>query len=222
MNNNMVKIATIGVSGISILVFLIITNQFNQSGNSGSMSLIMPGVKLQHVSDDINVEQILSDKQRFHANKAIAKRIFGLYELDHELLSAMDKLDYQSDFSIELRKLQERMRGPFFAPDVKVELAFSDQIGISRARVCADSMFLNQSLTIATEDGDSMDMIESANELLLHECPAHQREVEKIIVAEQFGVRLLGTEKPPASVQVIAKAIPTIRFIHPPQNEIKQ
>ncbi len=219
MNIYHVKLATLGLSLVGILTLLVINSQDNHTLTGGSISLVMPGVEIKRTSDGIDFEKLLSEESSFHKNKESAKRVFGLYEIDSDLISAIEKLAYDSPFSIELRKMHERMRGPFFAPDVTVELAFSDQIGVSRAQVCADSMFLNKSLTIATEDGGSMDMIENANELLLHECPAHQREFEKIIVAEKFGARLLGTENPPPSVQVIAKAIPSIRFINLPDQE---
>lgn len=220
MNIHHVKLASVGVSGITVLVMLIIVSQFERTRNGGVIDIKIPGLEIHRKAAEIDIEKLLSAPETKDANKEIAKRVLKLYELDQNLLSAIEELDdYYDDFSIGLRDMQERMRGPFLAPDVKVELAFSDEVGVSRARVCADSIFRNQSMTIATEDGGNMDMIESANELLLHECPARQREVEKIIVAEKFGIRLLGTENPPSSVQVIAKAIPTIRFIHPPQKE---
>ncbi len=222
MNTHHVKLASIGVSGITVLVMLMIVSQFERTRNGGVIIFKIPGLEIHREAAEIDIEKLLSAPETKDANKEIAKRVLTLYELDSKLLSAIEGLGYSDNFSIGLRDMQERMRGPFFAPDVKVELAFSDEVGFSRARVCADSIFRNQSMTIATEDGGNMDMIESANELLLHECPAHQRDVEKIIVAEKFGIRLLGTENPPSSVQVIAKAIPTIRFIHPPQKEFME
>ncbi len=222
MNTHHVKLASIGVSGITALVMLMIVSQFERTRNGGVIIFKIPGLEIHREAAEIDIEKLLSAPETKDANKEIAKRVLTLYELDSKLLSAIEGLGYSDNFSIGLRDMQERMRGPFFAPDVKVELAFSDEVGFSRARVCADSIFRNQSMTIATEDGGNMDMIESANELLLHECPAHQRDVEKIIVAEKFGIRLLGTENPPSSVQAIAKAIPTIRFIHPPQKEFME
>lgn len=215
MNVYYLKLATFGMSCFALLIALVINNKL-RDGSGGLVVLSVPGFEIKLISEEIDIEKILSRESNQLSNKAIAKRVLGLYEIDHHLLREIENIEYGNWFAAELRNMQTRMRGPFYAPHVKVELAFSDQINIARAQVCADSMFLNQSLTIATQDGGSLDMIENANELLLHECPVDQREFEKIIVAEQFGARLLGTDKPPASVQVIAKAIPSIRFIHTP------
>lgn len=194
---------------------VLITSYVVTRGFIGEAAIEAPGFSLKFNATGLSKR--LEGARDDESIRSTVKSVFNLYDIDADLAKAIGEVDYNTDFAKQIRDMQQEMRGPFYAPQVKVHLTFSDQIGESRARVCADSMFFNQSVTIVTEDGHNMEMIESANEKMFHDCPAGLQDVEKIIVAEQLGMRLSGKQEAPRSIAAIAKAVPTIKFIHLPE-----
>lgn len=195
-----------------VLTGIWLMSKYVTNGQAGHVAMKAFGVEFSSSLEQEDLHGMLKERSNDVETRALVKSVFGLYELDNNLLAAIKKQKYTTEFSRQLRQMRDHMIGPFNPPEVSIQLIFSDDMTDARAKVCSDSIFLNQSVNISTPDRKHMYSIENANELLIYDCPAANRKPETMVVASEFGSRLLKTDKPPPSINAIAKPL-SVRFV---------
>ncbi|MEJ2552798.1 MAG: hypothetical protein P8079_02000 [Gammaproteobacteria bacterium] len=180
------------------------------SGPGGTAKLEIGGYRFEMAINDIDYAKLFQEKANDPAVKILAEKSFGLYELDHKLITRIADSDYDSDFSKELREVRDRMQGAFNAPDKEVKVQFDERIPLDKAEVCPGSDFYNNRINIASSDFSSMISIDDAGIAAIHGCPVGAGQKERIVVNVNVAKTLLGqADSSVTEMAAIARALPS-------------
>ena len=207
MNN---KISIVAISCITFMLGIAATSYAVTSGPGGIARLSLGSFNFEIKINEIDLDSLLEKKSY---GKERVKAAYGLYEIDFELIDAIAKLNYDTWFSQQLRGLRDRFIGPFNAPDVNVEIKFSESLEESNAQVCPDSIFYEKRVNIALSDLSNMYPVDKAGLPIIHGCPTPQGKPQRIVVSSALGKKLLKQDELPDSLPAIAKVLPSYAIV---------
>lgn len=179
------------------------------SGPGGRAKIKAGDFSFEIQINDVDLQALLKNRSDSSALKEEVKKTFKLYDIDGQLITAIAQLDYRSPFSEDLRNLRDRFVGPFNAPDMDVDVRFSDTMDEDKAQVCPSSVFYQERINIALTDFSNMYPIDEANVAIVHGCPTPEGTPEPIIISTELGKKLLNQESLPESIRAVAKVLPS-------------
>lgn len=197
------------ISSITFGLGIAIASYAITSGPGGQAKLKLGQFSFEIAINEADLPALLAEKSGDNAIKQEVKRIFDLYELDTDLATKISTLNYQQPFSENLRKMRDRFVGPFNAPDVSVEVKFSDTIKANHAKVCPDSVFYRERINIALSDFSNMYPVDDAGIAIIHGCPTPNGMPQPITISTELGKKLLQQEDLPPSITAVAKVLPS-------------
>jgi hypothetical protein len=179
------------------------------SGLGGQAKLKLGEFSYEIQINEADLPSLLEKRSDDNSIKEEVKRIYSLYELDSDLVKYISKLKYKESFSEDLRKLRDKLIGPFNAPDINVEVKFSDALDASKAQVCPDSIFYQERVNIALADFSNMYPVDEADVAIIHGCPTPNGMPEPITISTELGKKLLNQDVLPVSISAVAKVLPS-------------
>lgn len=200
------------VAIISLLTFslgIVVTSYAVTSGPGGKAKLSLGKFSFEIQINETDLPKLLASKSTDSTIKELVKSTYDLYEINSDLITEISKLNYQEPFSEDLRALRDKFIGPFNAPDLKVEITFSDSLDVNKAQVCPDSLFYQQRINIALADFSNMDSIDNADVALIFGCPTPKGTPQPITISRKLGQKLLKNTTLPDSISAVAKVLPS-------------
>ena len=207
------KVLIVIVSGITFIIGLWISSQAVTSGPGGQAKLSLGDFKYEIIINDIDISEFLQENSNDETIKEKAKEIFKLYEIDTPLITAIRELNYDNTFSKDLRNLRDTFVGPFHAPDIKVEVKFSNDLDSFKAKVCPQGPFYRQRVNIALADFSNMYPIDDAGIAIVHGCPTPESNPKPIVISYEMGKKLFDMDDLPDSISAVARVLPNYVII---------
>ncbi len=202
------------VAGTTFLLTTILMVLLTTAGKQGHFHMTFPGGVIDYKINRIHLESLLTKRQHDPGTRVMVKQLFSLYDMDDELMNAIENLPYNNRYAKLIRRLRDTELGPFDAPQVPVELSFSANLKPYSADVCPDSDFRDKGMNIVVADRTEMKMINhvTANNLIsMSDCPVKDKLAsnlpERVIVSQKFAESLFDTSALPSSVTATARAV---------------
>ncbi|MDH5388577.1 MAG: hypothetical protein OEY06_09015 [Gammaproteobacteria bacterium] len=184
------------------------------SGPGGHAKLKIGEFEFEIQINEANIPALLESRASDESIKEEAKRIYGLYEVDSDLITKISSLNYKDTFSEGLRKIRNKFIGPFNAPDIQVKIKFSDSLKINHAQVCPDSDFYKNRINVALSDFSNMYPVDDAGVAIIHGCPTPSGMPELVIISTELGKKLLNKSSLPTSIDAVAKVLPSYVIVN--------
>jgi len=208
------KIWMVLVSSLTFILGVSVASYAVTSGPGGLAKVKIGELSFEIQINDADIPSLLQKNKENNSIKEEAKRVFGLYEFDSKLIKDISMLSYQDPISEDLRRLRDKFIGPFNAPDISVEVKFSDSLDIDKAKVCPDSVFYQQRVNVALSDFSNMYPVDEADVAIIYGCPTPIGMPEPITISTELGKKLLNQDVLPASIPAIAKVLPSYVIVH--------